>query len=372
MLKKAAGIVGLGLGLVLATLAAVVARPVPVDEKLISIQAQEMLPDFEPIREEPVEVHAAIVDLGEDPLLLLKAQIALLTYPEMARTIFPLYASEPEFRDVLRVYGEHALPPIEYFLREPIRSVEWMHMAEQQVQRAQRFWAELRGQGSENQMEPDDTRTLTAEQRGWYAVNFIEAEGHDFVGQFVIDEKGRAQWVQTERVLEGIGQFFAGGIRELESSYRSGEDITAGDIGWASVDVLVFASAVKVLRAGRAVTAGTRGAGLSTRTAALAARVTATGRMVLNSARYAKWPIVIGASYLVIRHPDIISDLLAGVADVLGVPRYVVQIAGWFVILVPLLYLLSWLLLPVIFVLKVVLGMLQRLAGSTRHGPDLQ
>lgn len=360
----------LGLALALAVLISAVSRPMAVEERLVTVQARELMPHFDALRHEPVEVQAAIVDLGDDPLLLLKAQVALLSYPEMARRVFPLYAAEAEFQEVLRRYGEHALPPIDYFLQEPVASIEWMNAASQQYQRAREYWAQLRGQGSEEAGERAGSGDLTPEERGWYAVNFIRAEGHDFLGQFVVDAQGNTQWVQTERVLEGIGQFFASGVRQLETRYRTGDEITASDIGWASVDVLVFASAVKLLRAGRAAATATRSAGVSTRSAALAARIAGGGRLILSSARYAKWPVIIGAGYLVLRHPGIINDVFAGIADVLGVSPLAIQVMGWLLILAPALYLMSWLLLPAIVVLKGLLAMLIRLAGRAPRYPD--
>ncbi len=359
----------LGVALLVAALVSYASRPVPIEQRLISIQARETLPGFDNIENEPVEVQAALLDLGDDPLVLLKAQAALLVYPDMARTIFPLYASEPEFREVLRTYGESALPPINYFIRQPVSSIEWMNKAARQCERAKDYIAELRGKAPG---QPEKAEPLTPEERGWYAVNFIRNEGHDFLGQFVVDAEGRTQWVQTERVTEGIAQFFTSGVRQLESDYRTGEDISASDIGWASVDVLVFASAVKVLRAGRTAAKATQGARLSSRSAALAARITGSGRLILRSARYAKWPVIVGAGYLVVTHPSLINDFFAGVAGVLGVSPLAMQIAGWLVILIPAMYVASWLLWPAIVLLRGLLAALYRLSGRRPGFSGLQ
>jgi len=337
--------------------------PVPVDHRLISIQAQEQLQGFSGLENEPIELQAALIDLGDDPLLLLKAQAALMVYPEMARSVFPLYASEPEFQRILRRYGEQVLPPIHYFLQNPVSTVEWMNTASVQFQRARDYFNEFRGRPADRTMEQPGSGPLTPVERGWYAVNFIDHEGADFLGQFQQGPEGEIQWVQTERITEGVTQFFTGGIRQLESSYRMDGEVTANDIGWASVDVLVFASAVKFLRAGRAVAKTTQGARVSTRSAALAARVTGSAQLLLRSARYAKWPAVIGVGYLVITHPSLISDFFAGVADVLGVSPVLIQLAGWLLILVPAFYILSWLLWPTIALLHGLLGALYRLSG---------
>jgi hypothetical protein len=338
-----------GLTLALATLISLTTQPIPIEQRLIQVHADDVLNDFPGIEAQTVEVKAILLDIADDPLLLLKAEAAFLRYPDMARVVFLLYGTEPEFQDILRRYGENILPPIQHFVNRPISSIEWMNQAVKRYQSFKQYINDtpanstLDNATSEQQVAPSPVK-LSPEERGWYAVNFIQSEGHDFLGQFIVDAQGDTQWVGTERVLEGVNQFFTSGIRNLEINYRLGEAITAGDIGWASVDVLAFASALKVLRMGRAISATTKGASRSTRSAAFAARVTQSGKMVLNGTRYAKWPVIIGAGYLVITHPGIISDLLAGIAEVLDYPVLAIQIAGWFLLLLPLLYLARWLL----------------------------
>ncbi|MEX0604469.1 MAG: hypothetical protein WD623_04535 [Marinobacter sp.] len=361
-----------GLALLVAALVSTVSRPMPVEQKLIRVHASDVLEDFPAIEEESVEVQAALLDLADDPLLRLKAKSAFLRYPEMARVIFPLYGAEPEFQDILRGYGENILPPIHHFVSRPIGSIELMNRTAQKYQVVKEFFTgSPEGQTSEQQVQRQPGE-LSPEERGWYAVNFIQSEGHDFLGQFIVDADGDTQWVGTERVLEGLNQFFASGVRNLELSYRSGEEVSAGDIGWASVDVLVFASALKVLRMGRAAAVTTKGASRGTRTAAFAARVTHSGRMVLSSARYAKWPVIIGAGYLVIAHPSLINDALAGVAEVLGYPAWAVQFLGWLLILIPALYIGSWLLwlvAPIIMaILRSLILSVAWLSGRSRRG----
>ncbi|MDI9245789.1 hypothetical protein [Marinobacter sp. CHS3-4] len=354
------------LAVVIAAAVSFQSSPVPIEHRLISIEASERLPGYPALMDQPVELQAAVIDLGNDPLLLLKAQAAMMVYPSMASEIFPMYAAEPEFQRILRRYGEHALPPIEYFLRNSVSTVEWMNQASVQFQRARDYFNELRGRPASPTDSPPSMGPLTAAERGWYAVNFIDREGEDFLGQFKTDVDGKTHWVQTERITEGVTQFFTGGIRQLESSYRTDGEVTASDIGWASVDVLVFASAVKFLRAGRAVAKTTQTARVSTRSAALAARLTGGARLVLRGARYAKWPAVIGVGYLVISHPGLISDFFAAAADVFGIPPLAGQFVGWALILLPVLYLLSWLAIPFASLLRGTGNLLMAFRGQ-RH-----
>jgi len=334
----------LGISVIVALLSTVTSRPMLIEERLIQIQAENTLREFPRIEKEPLEVQAALLDMADDELLLLKARAAYLRYPAMTREVFPLYGPEPEFREILRLYGENILPPIHYFLSKPVGSIELMNDLANKYQAAVEFFTggEDTGNSTAGQQSTSRKEKLTPEERGWYAVRFIQEEGHDFLGQFVLNEQGDVIWVRTERVLENINQFFASGIRNLEIQHRTGDDVTASDIGWASVDVLVFASALKVLRVGRAVAVSSRGAARGTRSAALAARLTTSGRMLMTTARYAKWPAVIGVGYLVVTHPGIINDVLAEVAEVMGYPVKLVQFLGWMLILLPVLYIGSW------------------------------
>lgn len=352
-------------------------EPEPLEERLVRIQAQESLPGITGVEDLPVELQAALLDLSDDPLVSLKARGAVLRYPDLAAQVFPLYASEPEFRDILGRYGEAVLLPVAHFIDNPVATIETMNALSRHYDQIREFVGSFQPSRTESAtpVEPEQDEAapeLTAEQRGWYAVNFIEAEGHGFLGQFEVADDGSVHWIQTERITEGVTDFFTSGIRTLETRQRTGEEIRLSDIGWASVDVLVFASAVKVLRAGRAAAATTRGAGLSTRSAALAARVTGAGRMVLRSARYARWPLVIGAGYLVIRHPVVISDVLAEIARVAGLPTWLVQWAGWMLILLPVLILLRWLMLPLAALLRALVPVLLWLGGRGHRAGSLR
>lgn len=334
----------LGLATVIALVSTVTSKPMLIEERLIQIQAEDTLRDFPRIENEPLEVQAALLDMADDELLLLKARAAYLRYPDMTREIFPVFGPEPEFREILRLYGENILPPIHYFLSNSIGSIELMNDLANKYEAAVEFFIgnETAENGTAGRQNTPRKEKLSPEERGWYAVRFIQEEGHDFLGQFVVNDQGDIIWVRTERVLENINQFFASGIRNLEIQHRTGDDISAADIGWASVDVLVFASALKVLRVGRAVAVSSRGAARGTRSAALAARLTTSGRMLMTTARYAKWPAVIGVGYLVVTHPGIINDFLAEVSEILGYPAKLVQFLGWMLILLPVLYIGSW------------------------------
>jgi hypothetical protein len=86
--------------------------------------------------------------------------------------------------------------------------------------------------------------------------------------------------------------------------------------------------------------------------------------MLMTTARYAKWPAVIGVGYLVVTHPGIINDVLAEVAEVMGYPVKLVQFLGWMLILLPVLYIGSWVFRLIV---RPALGLLGALITGLAH-----
>lgn len=375
--------------LALATMASVRWQPEPIEERLVRIRATEAFPDLvDELAGEPIEVLATLVDYADDKVLLLKAQAAVLRHPRLAREILPIYGQEPEFREILRTYGEAVLLPVGYFLHNEVRTVAFADSVARRAQElnnaVSRWWesgaarAPDDGASADARPAPDDrsasdarpaanarpapgqnptsearptppeqaSRTLTPRDRGWYAVHFVRDEGHDFLGQFALDPQGNPQWIQTERVLEGLNALLASGVRSLETKARTGGEIVAGDYGWAAVDGLAIVGATALLRAGKAASAATktatsaRSATLSTRAAAYSSHVAKAAQIGVRTARYAKWPAIVATTYLVVRYPSIIGDVLSELADAIGWPTWVVHALGW-MLLLPLLF-VAW------------------------------
>ena len=66
----------LGISVIVALLSTVTSRPMLIEERLIQIQAENTLREFPRIEKEPLEVQAALLDMADDELLLLKARAA--------------------------------------------------------------------------------------------------------------------------------------------------------------------------------------------------------------------------------------------------------------------------------------------------------
>ena len=307
------------IALVVAVLVALRLQPQPVEERLVRLHSHEVFGADSQLLVEPLPVQATLLDYRSDRLLLLKAQAALQVYPEHTRQLLELFGEEPEFQEALKTHGEYLIPPVIHFYRNPVSSIEMLNRV------------------------AGTRETLTPEQRAWYAVNFANKEGQDFTGQFVVAPDGSIEWIWTERITEGVTRFFTSGIRTLESRYRTDQPIRASDLGWAAVDAVVIGSAVKFLKAGRAAATTARATTVTARSAAYGSRLARAGQMASTMIGYAKWPAVAALAYVAVRHPVLLNDLFAGAAKVLGVPPWMIQVPGWFLILLPLLLILRWL-----------------------------
>ncbi|MFC3286347.1 hypothetical protein [Litchfieldella rifensis] len=371
----------LGIAVLAAVLFSLASQPMAMEERLIRIQAAEALPGYAgQLEREPLEVQAVLLDYRHDDLLRLKAEAALVEFPALAREILSLYGAEPEFQDILRQHGSAILPPIHYFLNHDVHTLALREAAAHQWRSvkvaAQRWWqdkASDNGTPRSAMGAVDASPTLTPEQRGWYAVNLIRREGHGVLGQFTVGTEGMVKWIQSERLLEAVNSLFAGGIRQLETRVQSGQAVRASDIGWGLADGAVMVSAVKLLRVGRSGIVSTRSAGIAGRSAALSGRFsTASG--LISVGRYAKWPVAVAGAYLVVRHPALVNDTLAAVARTLGYPTWLVLLLGWTLILLPCLYLGSWLLRlvvgPSLSLLCWSVNALSWLERKSRHGGE--
>lgn len=346
-----------------ATLAALLAagwRPVPVEERRVRIEAQRAFPELaaraDLAARVPVEVQAQLLDYAGDELLLLKARAAVLARPDMAARILPLYGATPEFREILRAHGEAVLPPIAHFLDNEVVTLTLADAAARAVDKVKG------GAGSERP-------ALTPEDRGWHAVRFIQAEGHDFLGQFEVAPDGGTHWIRTERVLEGLGSLFAGGVRDLERKYRTGREVTAGDLGWAAVDAVAVLGAVQILRAGKAAAAAVRTGEAGARASATAARLARAGKIGLAGASRAKWPAALVATWIAVRHPGVVSEFFAGLAALAGVPAWLAVFGGWTLLLLPIMFLALPVLRLVTGLLLALLGLLRGALARIERGP---
>jgi len=342
-------------------------QPLSYVEQLIRIQAERELGHIDPrILEEPAQVQATLLDYAADQELVLKAWIALAKYPASAREILLLYGTEPEFRDVLRRYGDAVVPVIQYFRDNDVWTVRAMDATgkavESAIEAAKKIWRRVTGAGPENEKPaaPPKPVELGPVERGWYAVHFIKHEGHDFLGQFAVHPDGKARWNQTDRVVKASTAFFTSGVRNLETKVDLGQDITGADAFWAGLDVALVALPAKVLLSGKAVARSGQELSFASRTRLVAPRLLPQGELFRKLGAYG---VVAATIYVVARHPSLLNSVFAELAELAGISPWIVQAAGWSVVIAFLLYVFSWLLVPLA---KFLLFLLRRFERSPK------
>ena len=329
-------------------------KPASYVEQLIRIQAEQELGHIDAgILNEPMQVQATLLDYVGDKELLLKAWIALSKYQETARQVLLLYGSEPEFKEILRTYGDAVIPVIQYFRDNEVWTVKAMQSITEALEK---IWGIVTG----NEPERKTPVALGPTERGWAAVNFIKHEGYDFLGQFAVDKEKMAKWNQTDRVVKALTSFFTSGVRKLETKHDLGEDITTADVFWAGLDVAVVAVPAKLLVSGKAVARSGQELNLATRTRLFAPRLLSRGQMFRKFGAYGAAAATI---YIVATNPSLLNSVFAEVANLIGVSPWIAQVAGWSVVIAFLLYVFSWLLIPVA---KFLLFLLRRLERSPK------
>jgi len=345
------------------------------EDQLIGVAVRQSFGDSATqVTAEPLEVQALLLDYADDAPLILQARLALMRYPGLARRILPVYGSEAEFQEVLLTYGEAALPPIAYFMDHDMTSLEMRRALGDRVEEIMLLYAQLVGTPPDVAPPAQDPVTdLTAEERGWYAVQFLRDEGYDFIGQFAVSPDGKAEWVQTERLTEGLTGLFLGGVRGLEAKWRQGAEVEGSDLGWAALDLAVIASSVKLLKATRVSRAAApadagivaaRSGGFSGRVAMLGSRVLARGgRLAVAVAGYGAIPMAV---YLMFRYPSLINATLAELGGVLGVEPWLLQFLFWFVAILVIARIALFLLGPLSWLLRNLAWMTGALASWYR------
>jgi len=344
-------------------------------EQLIRLQVAQGFGKIDKrIADEPLVVQALLLDYAGDAEtdvkgvrgeLALKAWMALLTYPAQSREVLQLYGAEPEFQVILRQHGESVIPVIKYFLDNDLSSVKFMNKASEVVTAATgkvvgavevakrttgNLMDKLKGQTPAPAPASPPPATAAPQpvnvefgrtQQGMYAIHAISREGHKFLGQFALDAANVAHWNQVDRLGANVTNFLTGGLSNLERKYELDEKIGGSDVFFAVVDVVPFVAAVKLLKAGKVVTATGKELSLVSKTRVFAARLIPKNPLLLKMGKYG---VVLATGYVVLTHPSLLNNVFAAIAKWMGLNTVLVQFIGWFFLITVVLYPFLWLL----------------------------
>lgn len=317
------------------------------DAQLVEIQVQQEFPSvYKEILLQPFAIQLILLEYSSNQELTYKSLIALNKYPQIAKEVLLLYALEPDFKKALLKYGEVIFLPISYFINNEIQSVKIINELTNQINSVSDSVKKLWHNFTYNYVEKSDSKSqnnlsvIDGRSRGWYAINFINQEGYDFLGQFIVDKNQKVKWLQSERLLEGINSFFADGIRSLEGKYKLNEEISANDVFWAGVDIVIVGGSVKILRAGKVLSNSSKEVGLVARTQIFGARLLPKSEMLL---KFGKYGAIAASVYVIIVHPQLINSAVANLAELLGFNPFYTQFLFWITVIVILLYPFFWL-----------------------------
>jgi hypothetical protein len=275
-------------------------------------------------------------------------EVALDQYPDQAPAIIITYGHLELFREQLARFGPQVVPIVAAYQRS--RTIA--DLAQMAKEGWQRFEAWLKGGGSAVDLAP-----LTAEQRGLIALLKMRAQGNGFVGLWEITAAGEARWVPSRLVTLGGAELLFGGLTALERDLVQGKEVPWPTYGLAAVDLAAIASGVALLRFARTAAGGASAARATGAAEGVVAAQTGAEAATLRSGALAAGEVLginavrvavpVGVMALMALHPGVFTRYAWLLADSLGLPGVLGPIALWSLVLLPLSFLLSWLLLSV-------------------------
>jgi hypothetical protein len=257
---------------------------------------------------------------------------ALNQYPQASRRAYVLYGHTAELHEVFRKYGHNQIVPIiEKCFAEGDALLEW----------GARF-DELLSSPLTKQVQ--EVSKVEPEECGWRAILLTLAAGNNFLGQYVIDDQGKAHLLPGNSVLAILKRLTIGGLQQLERRFVLRESPTPTEWGHGALDLAVIAFAGKA-----AATAAKSGVAQAARPA-LGHRLTTVRAGMVGIARayaprIAKYATIGGFAYLALYHPRVITGAAGVIADAIGVSPLIIQTLVWGMILFVPLWLLSTFLL---------------------------
>jgi hypothetical protein len=273
--------------------------------------------------------HALASALAADDRLL---QVALEQYPGQAPAIAITYGRLDLFREQLARFGPQVIPIVAAY-QTSFTTADALQFAGQALQSVRR------APGGDLDPAP-----LTPEERGLIALLKMQDEGNAFVGQWEITAAGKARRIPSRVVTLAGPELLLGGLTALERGIVQEREIDWRTYGLAAVDLAAIASGVALLRfAHRAA----RGAAAAPAAAAgtVTPRFGALALAQVLGVNAIRFGVPIGLVALLVLHPGVFTHYLWLLAEGLGLPGILGPLIGWSIVVAPIAFLLSWMLL---------------------------
>jgi hypothetical protein len=265
-----------------------------------------------------------------DPLLA----AALEQYPESAPRVAITYGHLELFQEQLARFGPQVVPIVAAYQNSHTLA-DALQIAGQALEQVRN---RLGGDPRAVSLAP-----LTPEERGLIALLKMREEGNAFVGQWEITAAGEARRVPSRLVTLAGPELLLGGLTALERRIVQEREIDWQTYGLAAVDLAAIAAGAALLRFAATAARGARAGRAAGGTATLGSGTrAAAGALGINAVRYG---VPAGLIALLALHPDVFTHALWVLAEGLGMPGILGPIIGWGLLLLPLSFLLTWLLL---------------------------
>jgi hypothetical protein len=286
-------------------------------------------------------------------------EVALEQYPAQGPAIVITYGQLPLFREQLARFGPQVVPIVAAYQKsfttadalQAIRDLPaswhthaWPRMAP--VAGAPEIPGEAADPNEEQTAAANDgveLGRLSPEDRGLIALVNMREQQNAFVGQWEITAAGEAKRVPSRVVLLAGPELLIGGLTALERRIVQEQEVDWQTYGLAAVDVAAIASGVTLLRFAGTAGRGMRATRVAAGTPALRSGALAAAKVLgINAVRYG---LPIGLLVLMVLQPGVFTHYLWLLAESLGIPGIIGPLIGWGIVIVPLAFLLSWMLL---------------------------
>jgi hypothetical protein len=275
-------------------------------------------------------------------------QAAYARYPDKAPHVYLHFRGNPVFEEVIGQYGYTYTVPVVY--RCLTIGDEYLD-ASYAVMDA--------GSSLLHGSLPQGYRKLESLECAAYALSLMHEYGFDFYSQYVLDEHGAALRLPGSSVIAYVKRQLSHGLSVVERKKVLDQSVKIREYAEAALDIVGFIGIGKVAGKGVSLFIAKKASSTSTRVG-LRAAAAESGSIARRLApgvyrKAAKYTVIGATTYLAIAHPSVVTGFLGYVADRVGIPPALLQVAGWTVLIWIGLIITSWIWMPVLTAFLVML-----------------